>query len=215
VVPAYSWWSRPYYGTGLLLYSLLAGSIGLGVSRIVSRAEALRLAPTLEPQRLRGGVVYYDGQFDDARMAIALLRTLLDLGGVALNYAPVTELLKTDGRIAGVVARDAESGAELRMASRAVVNATGVYADTLRQIDDPQAQPLLAPSQGVHLVLDRAFLPGDHAIMIPKTDDGRVLFAVPWHDRVVVGTTDTPQRSIPLEPRAQPYPRRGRRDPAG
>jgi glycerol-3-phosphate dehydrogenase len=204
VVPAYDWWARPYYGAGLLLYSLLAGSLGLGVSRIISRAEALRLVPTLEPGGLRGGVLYCDGQFDDARLAIALLRTLLDLGGIALNYAPVTDFIKTDGRITGVVARDVETSAELRIAARVVINATGVYADELRRMDDPQVLPLLAPSQGVHLVLDRTFLPGDHAIMIPKTDDGRVLFAVPWHDRVVVGTTDTPRDRTPIEPRPLP-----------
>jgi glycerol-3-phosphate dehydrogenase len=201
VVPAYDWWSRPFYGAGLLLYSLMAGSLGLGASRIISRDEALRLAPTLEPRGLRGGVVYYDGQFDDARMAIALLRTLHDQGGTALNYAPVTSLIKTNGRVAGVVAHDAETGAKLTIAARAVVNATGVYADDLRRMDDPQAAPMLAPSQGAHLVLDRRFLPGDHAIMIPKTDDGRVLFAVPWHDRVIVGTTDIPRDTAPLEPR--------------
>jgi glycerol-3-phosphate dehydrogenase len=201
VVPAYDWWSRPFYGTGLLLYSLLAGSLGMGFSRIVSRYQALRLAPTLEPNGLRGGVVYYDGQFDDARMAIALLRTLQDLGGLALNYAPVTGLIKEHEHVAGVVAQDAETGQEMRFMARAVVNATGVFADDLRHIDDPQARPMIAPSQGVHLVLDRSFLPGDHAIMIPKTDDGRVLFAVPWHGRVIVGTTDTPRDSTPIEPR--------------
>jgi glycerol-3-phosphate dehydrogenase len=204
VVPAYTWWAQPYYGAGLLLYSLLAGSLGLGISRIISRAEALSLAPTLEPHGLRGGVVYYDAQFDDARMSIALLRTLLDLGGVALNYAPVTSLIKTSGRVSGVLARDTETNEEFEIAARAVVNATGVYADELRRMDDPQAQPLLAPSQGVHLVLNRTFLPGDHAIMIPRTDDGRVLFAVPWHDRVIVGTTDTPRDSTSIEPRALP-----------
>jgi glycerol-3-phosphate dehydrogenase len=202
VVPGYTWWSNPFYGAGLLLYSVMAGSLGIGFSRLVGKREALRLVPTLEPDGLKGGVVYYDGQFDDARLAISLLRTALDHGALALNYAPVTGLIKDGGKVAGVTARDAETGEELRLHARAVVNATGVFADAVRRLDEPDAEALLSPSQGVHLVLDRSFLPGDHAIMIPKTDDGRVLFALPWHDRVVVGTTDTPVSETPLEPRA-------------
>jgi glycerol-3-phosphate dehydrogenase len=202
VVPGYTWWSNPFYGAGLLLYSALAGSLGMGFSRLVGPREVLRLAPTLEPKGLTGGVVYYDGQFDDARLAIALLRTALDHGALALNYAPVTGLIKEEGKIVGVRARDAESGEELTARGRVVINATGVFADAVRHMDEPGAEPLLSPSQGVHLVLDRSFLPGEHAIMIPKTDDGRVLFAVPWHGRVVVGTTDTPVGETPLEPQA-------------
>ena len=204
VVPAYRWWDQPFYGTGLLMYSVMAGRLGFGFSRIIGKGEALRLAPTLEPEGLKGGVVYYDGQFDDTRLAVALLRTFLDLGGTALNYAPAVGLLKSGGKVAGVRARDEESGQELELRARAVVNATGVYADALRRIDEPQAAPLLAPSQGIHIVLDRSFLPGDHAVMIPRTDDSRVLFAVPWHDRVVVGTTDTAVPTAELEPRALP-----------
>ncbi len=204
VVPGYTWWSNPYYGAGLLLYSLLAGSLGMGFSRLVGAKEALRLAPTLEPEGLTGGVVYYDGQFDDARLAITLVRTLHDHGGVALNYAPVTGLIKNGSKITGVQARDEETGEALRLHARVVINATGVYADDVRKMDDPAMEAMLSPSQGIHLVLDRSFLPGDHAIMIPKTDDGRVLFAVPWHNRVVVGTTDTPVHEAPLEPRALP-----------
>lgn len=201
VVPGYTWWSNPYYGAGLMLYSVMAGSLGIGFSRLVGRQEALRLAPTLEPRGLRGGVVYYDGQMDDTRLAITMLRTIEDLGGTALNYMPVTGLLKTGGKISGVSARDAETGEELTLHARVVVNATGVFADGVRKLDDPRAESMLSPSQGVHIVLDRSFLPGDHAIMIPKTDDGRVLFAVPWHNRVIVGTTDTPVKEAPLEPR--------------
>lgn len=201
VVPAYSLWSIPYYGVGLKLYDLLAGSRGLGSSRPVSRAEVLRRAPTLVAEGLRGGIVYDDAQFDDARLAIALLRSLLDRGGAALNYMPVTSLVRRDGRIAGVRARDAESGQELAIAARAVVNATGVYADAVRRLDDPQAPPLIVPSQGIHLVLNRSFLPGDSAVLVPRTDDGRVLFAIPWHGRVIVGTTDTPVDGLPIEPR--------------
>lgn len=202
VVPGYTWWSNPFYGAGLLLYSLMAGSLGMGYSRLVSRKKALELAPTLEPEGLTGGVVYYDGQMDDSRLAIALMRTLFDNEGVALNYAPVTGLIKTNGKITGVQVRDDETGEALEMHARVVVNATGVYADEVRHMDEPHAEAMLSPSQGIHLVLDRSFLPGDHAIMIPKTDDGRVLFAVPWHEHVVIGTTDTPVHDAPLEPRA-------------
>lgn len=201
VVPGYTWWSNPYYGIGLTLYSLMAGSLGIGFSRVIGKKEALRLAPTLEPNGLQGGVVYYDGQFDDARLAVSLMRTLLDFGGVALNYARVTGLNKTNNKVTGVTVRDEETGEELSFEGRVVVNATGVFADGMRRMDDPNAEKMLSPSQGVHIVLDRSFLPGDHGIMIPKTDDGRVLFAVPWHNRVVVGTTDTPIQDTPIEPR--------------
>jgi glycerol-3-phosphate dehydrogenase len=204
VVPAYRWWDQPFYGSGLLLYSVMAGRLGFGFSRPIGKAQALRLAPTLEPQDLKGGVVYYDGQFDDTRLAVSLLRTFLDHGGTALNYTPVVGLVKSGGKISGVAARDEESGQELELHARAVVNATGVFADELRHMDEPRAANLLAPSQGIHIVLDRSFLPGDHAVMIPRTDDGRVLFAVPWHEKVVVGTTDTAVPTAEREPRALP-----------
>jgi glycerol-3-phosphate dehydrogenase len=201
VVPAYAWWSIPYYGLGLKLYDLLAGRLGLGPSRMISRAEALRRAPTLAAEGLRGGVVYRDAQFDDARLAIALLRTLADQGGTALNYVEVVGLDKSAGRLRGVRARDVETGEEFAVAAGAVVNATGVFADAVRRLDDPSASPMIRPSQGAHLVLPRSFLPGDSAVLVPRTEDGRVLFAIPWHDRVIVGTTDTPMDRLPIEPR--------------
>jgi glycerol-3-phosphate dehydrogenase len=192
VVPAYDWWEGPFYGAGLRLYDFLAGRLGLGPSRRLSRKETLKRIPTLEPEGLRGGIVYQDGQFDDARLAVALALTLAGHGGVPINYMEVTGLLKSGGLVRGVRARDAERGEELEIRARVVVNATGVFADGLRRIDDPSSEPLLAPSQGVHLVLDGSFLPGTNAVMVPHTADGRVLFAVPWHCRTVVGTTDTP-----------------------
>jgi glycerol-3-phosphate dehydrogenase len=201
VVPSYSFWGRPYYGLGLKVYDVLAGGQTLGGSRTLSRAEAIARVPTLEPQGLRGGVLYHDGQFDDARLAITLLRTLLDLGGTALNYAPVTALIKRGGRLSSVVARDSETGEELTIDAGAVINATGVFVDSIRRLDDPEASLLVTPSQGTHLVLDRAFLPGDAALMVPKTDDGRVLFAIPWHDRTLIGTTDTKVDRTAVEPR--------------
>ncbi len=202
VVPAYRWMDQPFYGAGLMLYSVLAGRLGFGFSRLVDRAGALRLAPTLRPDGLKGAVVYFDGQFDDARLAITLLRTFLDLGGTAVNYARVAGLLKRDGKVAGVAVVDREAGGEFEVHARGVINATGVFTDQLRRMDDEGAKPLVSPSQGVHIVLDRSYLPGDHAVMIPKTDDGRVLFAVPWHGVVVVGTTDTPVPNAEEEPRA-------------
>ena len=201
LIPLYKWWSGGWYGMGLRVYDVLAGSLGMGSSSIVGFGEAIRRVPTIERQGLYGGVVYYDGQFDDARMAITLLRTFLDHGGVALNYAPVIGLTHASGdRVSGVRIRDTETGQEREIRARVVVNATGVFADTVRRLDDPEAQPMLSPSQGVHLVLDRSFLPGDHAVMIPKTEDGRVLFVIPWHNRAVVGTTDTAIPDTPLEP---------------
>lgn len=201
VVPAYSWWARPYYGFGLKLYDLLAGGHGWGRSHTISRADALERVPTLEPTGLRGGILYHDGQFDDARLVIALLLTFFDDGGTALNYCPVTALNKTNGQLSGVTARDQETGEEFVIRARAVINATGVFADTVRKLDDPGAGTMIAPSQGTHLVLDRSFLPGDSAMMIPRTDDGRILFAIPWHRHVIVGTTDTPVARPEIEPR--------------
>ena len=205
LIPAYRWWEKAYYSVGLGVYDRLAGSLGLGRSRAVGRAEALALAPTLEPERLRGGVVYEDGQFDDSRLAVALARTLDDHGGVALNYVGVTGLT-TDGskRLSGVSVRDMETGDFVQVLARSVINATGVAADRLRKLDDPHAPTMIRPSQGSHLVLPPDFLPGETAILVPRTDDGRVLFAIPWHDRVVIGTTDTPVPRIEIEPRPLP-----------
>jgi glycerol-3-phosphate dehydrogenase len=204
VVPSYHWWEGPFYGVGLKVYDQLAGRLGLQPSRSLDRDETLRLLPNLEPQDLRGGVIYYDGQFDDARLAVNLAQTIFDHGGQALNYCAVTGLTKENDYVTGATARCAETGAEFTVRARAVINATGVFCDAVRRLDEPSAPTLVAPSQGVHLVVPRAFLAGDAAIMIPQTDDGRVLFAVPWHDCVILGTTDTPVPSPQLEPRALP-----------
>ena len=204
VVPSYDWWEGPFYGAGLKLYDLLAGRMGLEPSRSLSREETLDRIPTLEPHGLRGGTVYQDAQFDDARLAVTLARTLADRGGVAVNYLKAVRLLKEEGLVRGAVVRDEETGAEAEVRARAVVNATGVFADELRRLDDPESPPILAPSQGIHLVLDRRFQPGASAILVPHTDDRRVLFAVPWLDRVIVGTTDTPVAERSLEPRPLP-----------
>lgn len=201
IVPLYDWWEGPFYGVGLKLYDALAGKLGLGPSQLLSRAETLEQLPTLEEKGLRGGVIYHDGQFDDARLAIALARTAVDHGAVVINHLPVTALIKESGQVFGVIAKDIESGQEYELSAKVVINATGPFCDNIRRLDDPAAATLLAPSQGIHLVLPRTFLPGASAIMVPHTDDGRVLFAVPWHDRVLLGTTDTPVDSVDFEPR--------------
>ena len=201
VVPTYDWWESPFYGVGLKVYDLLAGKYNFGRSTILSRNETLRRLPTLQPEGLRGGVVYYDGQFDDARLLIALARTAADRGATLLNYAQVVGLEKgPDGLIQGVVLRALEEEREIRVAARVVINATGPFADGVRRLAEPDAPALIAPSQGIHLVFDRSFLPGDSAIMVPHTRDGRVMFAIPWHGHTLVGTTDTPIGVAALEP---------------
>ena len=203
VVPAYRWLDLPFYGIGLKAYDLLAGRSGLGGSQWIGPGEVVRRIPTLEPHGLRGGIVYADGQFDDSRLAIALARTFVDLGGTTLNHAPVVRFGHRVGRLASLLARDDETGEELAIEAKAFVNATGVHVDAIRRLDDPESagSPLLTPSQGTHIVLDRWFLPGASALLVPHTDDGRVLFAIPWHDRVLVGTTDTKVPEAVVEPR--------------
>ncbi|MBC8017820.1 MAG: glycerol-3-phosphate dehydrogenase/oxidase, partial [Verrucomicrobia bacterium] len=201
IVPLYDWWEGPFYGAGLKLYDLLAGRLGLGPSRHMDRTETLDLLPTIEPDGLRGGIIYHDGQFDDARLAVSLARTLEDLGGVPLNYLEVKALEKSAERTSGVIARNRENGREYRLRARVVINATGVFCDAIRRLDDPAVDNIITPSQGIHLVLERSFLGGESAIMVPHTDDGRVLFAVPWSGRVLIGTTDTPVTNISAEPR--------------
>lgn len=202
VVPNYQWWEAPFYGIGLKIYDLLAGKYGFGSSQVLSREEVLERIPTLEREGLRGGVLYHDGQFDDSRLLIHLAETAVEQGACLLNYARVTGMLKgPDSLIEGLVVRDEESGVDHRVAARCVVNATGPFCDEVRQTDDPDAEPLIAPSQGVHIVLERRFLPRDTAIMVPHTRDGRVMFAIPWNGHVVVGTTDTPIPAVALEPK--------------
>ncbi len=202
VVPSYEWWESPFYGVGLKVYDLLAGRYGFGASKNLSRREVIQQIPSINPDGLRGGTLYYDGQFDDARLAIQLAVTAFRQGATLLNYTPVTGLLKdAEGAITGVEIRDAETGVGRQVAGRVVINATGPFTDGIRRLDRPDAPSIVVPSQGVHLVLDREFLPGDSAIMVPHTNDGRVMFAIPWYDVAVVGTTDTPIDTVDVEPR--------------
>ncbi|HEY7211577.1 MAG TPA: glycerol-3-phosphate dehydrogenase/oxidase [Bryobacteraceae bacterium] len=208
IVPAWSWLDLPFYGAGLTLYDLLARSERLGRSRILNRRETLAGLPNVNSKDLRGGILYYDGQFDDARYAIALLRTFLDLGGTAVNYAPVAALIKNNNFIAGVSALDTETATPLEIRAKVVINATGIFSDTLRSLDEPQTKPVITVSQGTHFVLPRRFLPGQAALMIPKTSDNRVLFAIPWHEHVIVGTTDEPVPRPEYEPHSLAEERR-------
>jgi glycerol-3-phosphate dehydrogenase len=201
VVPNYEWWESPFYGIGLRLYDLLAGKYGFGKSRNLSREETLERIPSLRTDGLRGGVVYYDGQFDDSRLLIHLVWTAVEHGAVPVNYCRVESFLMEGGVVAGVIARDMESGEPLALKSRVVINATGAYSDGIRRVADPAAAAMIAPSQGAHVVLDRSFLPGESAILVPHTADGRVMFAIPWHGHTLVGTTDAPVSEVVLEPK--------------
>jgi glycerol-3-phosphate dehydrogenase len=201
VVPNYDWWEAPFYGMGLKLYNLLAGKYGFGASRILSREETLDRLPTIKTEGLRGGVVYFDGQFDDARLLINLVATAAEQGAVLLNYAQVTSLTRDDeGFVNGARFLDVETGEEFEQKAKVVINATGPFTDEVRRMADAASEPMVAASQGIHLVFDRSFLPGESAIMVPHTSDGRVMFAIPWHGHTVVGTTDTPVETALLEP---------------
>lgn len=201
VVPNYDWWEAPFYGLGLKVYNLLSGKYGFGASEILSREETLQRLPTIKTEGLRGGVVYYDGQFDDTRLLINLVTTAAEQGATLLNYAQVNGFTKdSDGFLDGVNALDLESGEPFLARAKVVVNAAGAFGDAVRRIADPGVSPMIAPSQGIHLVLDRTFLPGSSAIMVPHTSDGRVMFAIPWHGHTLVGTTDTPVTEVTLEP---------------
>ncbi len=202
VVPSYEWWEGPFYGIGLKVYDMMAGKEGFGHSKILSREETLEQLPNLEPEGLTGGVLYYDGQFDDARLVINILQTAVEQGATVLNYLQVKALQKEKDLISGVKVQDMETGKRYALQAKAVINATGPFSDTILQMDQPGSFKMIEPSQGTHIVLDKSFLPGDQAIMVPHTDDGRILFAIPWHNRALVGTTDIETDSAPLEPRA-------------
>lgn len=201
IVPVYSWWSRLKYTIGLKLYDKIAGRLSLGNSRFISCKEAMEKLPGINTRGLKGAVLYYDGQFDDSRLAINLAQTIIEKGGEAMNYLKVIDLHKNeDGKLDGASLLDLEANKIFDIKAKAVVNATGVFVDDILQMDRPGSNKSICVSQGVHVVLDKSFFPSEHALMIPETSDGRVLFAVPWHDKVVVGTTDTPVENASLEP---------------
>src|SRR6478735_8265486 len=203
IVPNYKWWEMPFYGIGLKIYDWMSGRLRLGPSKLLSKKEVLELTPTLDAKGLRGGVLYHDGQFDDARLAINLAQTAHEQGALLLNYFEVNGFSKTEGSISSIHVKDNISGKEYTVVAKAIINATGVFSDSVQQLDDINKPASITPSQGIHIVLDKSFLPGDTAIMVPHTDDGRVLFAVPWHNRIIVGTTDTFVDKILNEPEAE------------
>ena len=200
IIPVYSWWSRLKYTMGLKLYDWISGRLSLGASVFISRKKTLEKLPGIISKNLFGGVLYHDGQFDDARLAVNLAQTIFDNGGYAANYIKVTDLVKEEGKVFGVKVLDIENNEEYIIQSKAVINATGVFVDDILQMDKPGIKKNIAASQGVHLVLDKKFFPGENAMMIPETIDGRVLFIVPWHNKLLMGTTDTPVKDITLEP---------------
>ena len=210
VMPSYQWWEAPFYGIGLKMYDVLAGKASLGATELLSRDQALALLPMAQPHGLKAGIKYWDGQFNDARLALALARTAAAHGALLLNYCRAADLTYQNGKITGLVCEDTLTGQPHRIQARCVVNATGVWVDELRQkdgvanADDGRhpVKPMVAPSQGVHIVVDREFLGGESALMVPKTADGRVLFAVPWLGKVILGTTDTPRHDLAREPSA-------------
>jgi glycerol-3-phosphate dehydrogenase len=204
IIPVRNWFQKMFYWIGLKAYDLLAGKLGVGPTSTLTQGQVVRTVPTIATARLKGGVRYFDAQFDDARLAIALMRTLHKLGGLAVNYVPVTGFLKQNELVVGVQARDAFSGEQFSLKAKAVINATGVWVDDLRKLDNAQAKPMLSPSQGVHVVVDRDFYPSEEALLVPKTSDGRVLFVVPWLGKTLIGTTDTPRQDCPWEPDALP-----------
>ena len=202
VVPTYSWWESPFYGMGLRLYDLLAGKYGFAKSRILSSQETLEKLPTIQQDGLKGGVGYHDGQFDDTRLLTHLIATAADHGATVLNYAAVVELPKnSDGFVTSVVVEDRESGERFRPSAKVVINATGIFTDEVRRLAEPNAEAMISPSQGVHLVFDGSFLRGGVALLVPHTRDGRVIFAIPWHEHTIIGTTDTPIDTPSYEPR--------------
>lgn len=214
VVPCRSHFEKVFYRSGLLLYDRLAGRSSLPASRGLSASRLRQFVPGLAERvgdkPFVGGVLYHDGQFEDARLALALARTAWSAGACVVNHAEVVDLMRTgavtgsvgdNGKLAGVVVRDRETGDAIECLARVIVNATGPFADAVRRIDDPRSEAMIAPSQGVHLVLPDRFLPGATGVIVPRTPDGRVIFALPWRDRVIVGTTDTPLKTIPREPR--------------
>lgn len=201
IIPCFSWFARAKYLIGLTIYDWLSGKYSFGRSSSLSKEEVIKAMPDINPNGLKGGIEYFDGQFDDSRLAIDIAKTCAENGGVLVNYAKVTGILKNgNGKVDGVVVNDLEAGVEYHLKSKVVINATGVFVDEILQMDHPGKKPMTRPSQGIHIVLDQSFWDSDKALMIPKTSDGRVLFAVPWHNHLLLGTTDTPLDTHSLEP---------------
>lgn len=202
IIANYAWWEKPFYAMGMMIYDLLAGNHRLSRSVSMRKNQVIKAIPQIKQQGLRGGVMYHDGQFDDARLAVNLMQTAIEHGALVVNYTKVTDLLKTDEKVSGVIVHDELNGDTFVLKGKCIINATGIFVDEIIRMDNKEEAPLTQPSQGIHLVVDRSFLGDNDAIMIPKTSDGRVLFCVPWHNRVILGTTDTPVKTCEMEPKA-------------
>ena len=206
VMPSYKWWETAFYGLGLLLYDLLAGKSAIGATQFLNKQQVLDRLPHVQSAGLRGGVQYWDGQFDDARLAVEIARTAQKSGAVVLNYCSVESLVHENHKLSGLRCKDGETDQVFYVKAKCVINATGVWVDGIRAMDAQNSgekiEPMVTPSQGVHLVVDRSFLSNDFALLVPSTQDGRVLFAVPWLGKVILGTTDTPRTDLPIEPMA-------------
>ena len=200
VMPSYKFWEAPFYGVGLKMYDVLAGKAGLGATEFLNAKQTLHCLPTLQKDGLKGGVKYWDGQFDDARLALTLARTAAKEGALLVNYCRATKLIHEEGRLVGMECQEQETSKKYDIAASCVINATGVWVDDIRRQDGSAVKNIVAPSQGVHVVVDRDFFPTDHAMLIPKTADGRVLFSVPWLGKTILGTTDTPRDDLAREP---------------
>ncbi|PWB26990.1 glycerol-3-phosphate dehydrogenase/oxidase [Flavobacterium sp. HTF] len=201
IIPNYNWWGGYFYTFGLKIYDILSGCLSLGSSKYISKAKTIEMLPNVQENGLVNGVIYHDGQFDDSRLAINIAQTAVENGACLLNYVKVVHLLKDDkNQVTGVQATDEETGNKYDIKGSVIINATGVFTNAIMKLNDNVYKKYIVPSQGIHLVFDKSFLPGEHALMIPKTNDGRVLFAVPWHNKIVVGTTDTLIKKQSLEP---------------
>ncbi len=200
VLPAYRWYEKLYYGLGLKLYNFLSAKLSLGTTEMLSVKKTQTYIQGLDGKRLSGGVSYYDGQFDDARLCVSLALTASDIGGTVLNYCKVTSLIREQERVKGVIIHDLLNEEVIEARGTIVINATGVFVDDVLQMDEDGLSKTVSPSQGIHIVVEKRFFPGDQALFIPRTDDGRVLFAVPFHSRVIIGTTDTGIEHPVLEP---------------
>ncbi len=202
IIPCYDWFAVAKYLTGLTLYDWLAGKYSFGKSKFLSKTETLRLMPGIKEKGLKGAIRYFDGKFDDARLAINIAQTAIEQGATLINYMKVTNLIKNNDEVTGVELEDAITKDQFKINGKIIINATGVFVDEILKMNNPQAKKMVRPSQGVHIVIHKEFLDSNSALMIPKTSDGRVLFAVPWHEHLLVGTTDTPLNEHSLEPRA-------------
>ena len=202
IIPVYSLFDKWFYGIGLAVYDFLSGKLSLGRTRLMGKKSVLAQLPYIQPKGLKGGIGYADGQFDDARFALSLAQTAHNLGGTLINYISVTSLLKENGKITGLTAFDELTEEQYSINTKVVINATGVFVDSILDMDDQASPAAVMPSQGVHIVTEKKHFPGLHALMIPKTKDGRVLFALPWQHALVIGTTDTPLNEIRDEPLA-------------